>query len=66
MDGKSLNKIVEKLAGKGALACHLHADGGLVIIDAQGKKVNFCRKDYQHILPGTAESKKGATNVKPG
>ena len=65
MNADTLKQIVEQLAGPGALAYALDADGNLTIVDARGWKRRFTPADYQSLCGNPAKTKKtpkGALN----
>ena len=47
MKDKKIEKILPKLVGSRPLAYDLKADGQLVVIDAQGRKLSFTPAVYQ-------------------
>jgi len=47
MKDKKIEKILPRLVNRPPLAYDLKADGQLVVIDAQGRKLSFTPADYQ-------------------
>lgn len=63
MKDKSIEKILPRLVGGTPLDHDLKADGLLVVIDAQGRKVSFAPGEYQALIneaqPAVKRGKKG-------